>query len=97
VGAGPVRPVHQELADDGPFGRQPVPVPAEPPPQFDADQAHRMLERHWSEPKPGVGDDGQPMRSWLEQSEDRDAEPLEVEDETGVASEPTEHASEGAA
>jgi hypothetical protein len=79
-------PYVKNLADDGPFGRQPVPVPAEPPAQFDAVQARRMLERHWSKPQPGIGDDGQPIRSWLEQSQDRDVESLETEDTTGEVS-----------
>lgn len=39
-------PYIKRLAEDGPFGRQPVPVPAEPPAQFDADRARRMLDRH---------------------------------------------------
>jgi hypothetical protein len=80
-------PYIKNLADDGAFGRQPVPVRAQPPAQFDADRARRMLERHWSKPKPWLGDDGQPIRSWLEQSEDSDVESLKAEDETGAVSE----------
>ena len=79
-------PFLKKLADDGPFGRQPVPEPADPPVPFDADQARGMLERHWSEPEPGIGDDGEPIVSWLDQ-QDGDVEPLSVDDETGVVSE----------
>jgi hypothetical protein len=67
------------LADDGAFGRQPVPAPAPPPAQFDAQRAHRMLERHWSAPQAGMGDDGQPLAG---------------EDETGVVSELVETGAE---
>jgi hypothetical protein len=87
-------PYIKRLAEDGPFGRQPVPVPAQPPAAFDADQARRMLDRHWSEPKPGHGDDGQPIRSWIEQSQDRDMESLEAEDTTGEISELVETGAE---
>lgn len=79
-------PYIQALADDGPFGRQPVPQPAPPPAQFDAERARQMLERHWSAPKPWLGDDGEPVRSWLDQQDGGDVEPLAGEDETGVVS-----------
>jgi hypothetical protein len=79
-------PYIRKLADDGPFGRQPAPAPAEPPAQFDADQARRMLKRPWHQEQPGIGDDGQPVVSWLDQPND-DVEPLPVDDETGVVSE----------
>jgi hypothetical protein len=78
-------PYLMNLAEDGPFGRQPVPPPEDPPAQFDADRARRMLERHWSKEQPGIGDDGEPIVSWLDQQDV--VEPLAVGDETGVVSE----------
>jgi hypothetical protein len=82
-------PYIRKLADDGPFGRQPAPAPAEPPAQFDADMARRMLDRPWHQEQPGIGDDGEPVVSWLDQQND-DLEPLPVDDETGVVSEEQE-------
>jgi hypothetical protein len=72
----------QITADDGAFGRQPAPLPEEPPKQFSADVAESMLERPWHKCREAE----ELPRSWQEQSED-DVEPLDAEDETGVVSE----------
>jgi hypothetical protein len=75
-------PYLQRLADDGAFGLQPAPTPTDPPQQFDAEQARRMLERPWYRREV----EEQPV-AWLEQEPERDdaIEPLD-EDETGVVS-----------
>ena len=42
-----------------------------------------MLERHWSKPQPGIGDDGQPIRTWIETDQTATSKSLATEDETG--------------
>lgn len=80
----------QNLANDGPFGRQPHPTPSPPPAQFSAEIAAGMLERQWHKRRAE-----EMPRSWQERSEaeaERNADvadpqtSLPAEDETGLVS-----------
>lgn len=80
----------QNTSQDGPFGRQPAPLPSPPPAQFSADLLRSSLEVPWHRDRPWKGEGEEPPRSWQEHSEEAAA----VDEATPAAGDPTGQVSE---